>query len=100
MRGSPQGEVAIEHPAEEALGRGLLGAAAGRDGRKSMSQGSQECGDALRCECGSTELCIAYRTPVFAYLRDGTVVRAVVPDEQQLVLGGVLRCRASDRFGI
>ena len=65
-----------------------------------MSQGSQECVDALRCECGSTELCIAYRTPVFAYLRDGTVVRALVPDDQELVLGGVVRCLACDRFWI
>ena len=65
-----------------------------------MSQGSQECVDALRCECGSTELCIAYRTPVFAYLRGGTVVRAVVPDDQELVLGGVVRCLVCDRFWI
>src|SRR5437660_12347550 len=98
MRGSPQGEVAIEHPAEEALGRGLLGAAAGRGGRKSMSQGSQECVDALRCECGSTELCIAYRTPGFAYLRDGTVVRAGVPEDQALVLASVARCAVCGRF--
>ena len=65
-----------------------------------MSQGSQECVDALRCVCGSTELCIAYRTPVFAYLRDGTVVRALVPDDQELVLGGVVRCLVCDRFWI
>jgi hypothetical protein len=65
-----------------------------------MSEGSQECVDALQCECGSTELCIAYRTPVFAYLRDRTVVRLVVPDDQDLVLGGVVRCLACDRFWI
>ena len=65
-----------------------------------MSQGSQECVDALQCECGSTELCIAYRTPVFAYLRDRKVVRVIVPDEQELVLGGVARCQTCDRFWI
>ena len=65
-----------------------------------MSQGSQECVDALQCECGSTELCIAYRTPVFAYLRDRKVIRVIVPDEQELVLGGVVRCQTCDRFWI
>jgi hypothetical protein len=65
-----------------------------------MSEGSQECVDALRCECGSTELCIAYRTPVFAYVCDRTVVRVVVPDDQELVLGGVVRCLICDGFWI
>jgi hypothetical protein len=37
---------------------------------------------------------------VFAYLRDGTVIRAVVPDDQELVLGGVVRCLVCDRFWI
>jgi hypothetical protein len=100
MRGSPQGRSQSSTPLKRPSAEALLRAAAGRDGRKSMSQGSQECVDALRCECGSTELCIAYRTPVFAYLRDGTVVRAVVPDDQELVLGGVVRCLVCDRFWI
>jgi hypothetical protein len=65
-----------------------------------MSQGSQECVDMLQCECGSTRLCIAYRTPVFAHVRDRKVVRVVVPDEQELVLGGVVRCETCDRFWI
>src|SRR6266478_3208785 len=89
MRGSPQGRSQSSTPLKRLSAEALLGAAAGRDGRKSMSQGSQECVDALRCECGSTELCIAYRKPVFAYLRDGTVV-----------LGGVVRCLVCDRFWI
>ena len=63
-----------------------------------MSQGFQECVDMLECECGSTDLCIAYRTPVFAYVSDRKLVRVVVPDEEELVLGGVVRCLTCDRF--
>src|SRR6266480_968491 len=100
MRGSPQGRSQSSTPLKRLSEEKVPGAAAGGDGRKSMSQGSQECVDALRCVCGSTELCIAYRTPVFAYLRDGTVVRALVPDDQELVLGGVVRCLVCDRFWI
>src|SRR3954447_18861234 len=100
MRGSPQGRSQSSTPLKRPSPGALLRPAAGRDGRKSMSQGSQECVDALRRECGATELCIAYRTPVFAYLRDGTVSRAVAPDDQELVLGGVVGCLVCDRFWI
>ena len=52
----------------------------------------------LRCECRGTDLCLAYRTPVFAYVSEGRVQRVVVPGDQQLLLGCVVRCLTCDRF--
>jgi hypothetical protein len=54
--------------------------------------------DVLRCECGATDLCIAYRTPVYAYVSDGAVTRVVVPEDQGLTLSCVVRCLTCDRF--
>lgn len=49
-----------------------------------------------KCECGSTDLCIARRVPVFTYLSEGSILRVLVTDEQ--VISGVVRCLTCDRF--
>jgi hypothetical protein len=65
-----------------------------------MSQGSKECVDLLQCECGSTELCIASRTPVFVYMRARRIVRVEVTDDEEHLPGGVARCLTCDRYWI
>lgn len=37
---------------------------------------------------------------MFAYLKDGQVTRAVVPDDPEQILGGVARCLVCDYFWI
>lgn len=52
----------------------------------------------LRCECGETHLTIAYRVPLYLYVTDGQIDRAVVMDDPKSMLGGVARCLTCDRF--
>ena len=65
-----------------------------------MSEGSKVCVDLEPCECGSTELCVCSTMPVFVYVSDRTVVRVVVPEDQQRISGGVVRCLSCERFWI
>jgi hypothetical protein len=65
-----------------------------------MSHESSGCVDLLQCECGSTELCIASRTPVFVYLRDRRIVRVEVTDDEEHVPGGVARCQVCHRYWV
>jgi hypothetical protein len=98
MRGSPQGGSQSNTPLKRLPAARAVGIGGTARGGRLMSQGFQDCVDMLECDCGSTDLCIAYRTPVFAYVSDRKLVRVVVPDEQELVLGGVVRCLICDRF--
>jgi hypothetical protein len=52
----------------------------------------------LQCDsCGSQEACICYSAPVFAYVKDGTLTKVVVSDEETR-FSGVVRCLICDRF--
>lgn len=65
-----------------------------------MTQGSKEFVDLLQCECGSTELCVVSRTPVFMYMRAGGIVRVEVTDDEEHLPGGVARCLTCDRYWV
>jgi hypothetical protein len=62
------------------------------------SEASPQHTSGLKCECGETHLTIAYRVPLYLYVSDGHVDRAVVVDEPRSVIGGVVRCLTCDRF--